>query len=99
MKTKKGRQQAKAMKKAAKSGDRPTEHSRVGVRAYARGRSYDPNRYPVTPYRDPQDVLDEDALEDTLNKKGILPAPESTPASADEMFEEINNEINGGDKN
>lgn len=27
--------------------------SRVGIRTYARGRAYDPNRYPVTPYRDP----------------------------------------------
>lgn len=27
--------------------------SREGIRAYARGRAYDPNRYPVTPYHDP----------------------------------------------
>ena len=27
--------------------------SREGLRTYARGRAYDPNRYPVTPYRDP----------------------------------------------
>ena len=27
--------------------------SREGMRTYARGRAYDPNRYPVTPYRDP----------------------------------------------
>lgn len=27
--------------------------SREGLRAYARGRAYDPNRYPVTPYWDP----------------------------------------------
>lgn len=53
----------------AKSKDRPTEHTRVGVRAYARGRAYDPERYPVTPYRDPQDVLDEAALEAALAKK------------------------------
>lgn len=55
-----------------KSKDRPTEDSRVGVRAFARGRAYDPTRYPVTSYRDPQDVLDEAALEAALakNKKG-----------------------------
>lgn len=115
MKTKKGRQQAKKMKKAAKSGDRPTEFSRVGVRAYARGRAYDPNRYPVTPYRDPQDVQDEGALEDTLNRKGILPKSEEPEAaeppvertetaalpeseSADELFESINDELNGGEE-
>ena len=27
--------------------------SREGLRAYARGRAYDPDRYPVTPYSDP----------------------------------------------
>lgn len=27
--------------------------SREGLRTYARGRAYDPNRYPVTPYSDP----------------------------------------------
>lgn len=27
--------------------------SREGLRAYARGRAYDPNRYPITPYWDP----------------------------------------------
>ena len=27
--------------------------SREGLRTYARGRAYDPNRYPVTPYHDP----------------------------------------------
>ena len=29
--------------------------SREGIRAYARGRAYDPDRYPITPYRDPDD--------------------------------------------
>ena len=27
--------------------------SREGLRTYARGRAYDPNRYPITPYNDP----------------------------------------------
>ena len=27
--------------------------SREGIRAYARGRAYDPDRYPITPYNDP----------------------------------------------
>ena len=27
--------------------------SREGIRAYARGRAYDPGRYPITPYNDP----------------------------------------------
>lgn len=43
--------------------------SRVGLRAYARGRAYDPNRYGgVTPYRDPQGV-NEDAIEEVLEKR------------------------------
>lgn len=56
----------------SKSKDRPTEASRVGMRPFARGRAYDPGRYPVTSYRDPQDVLDEAALEAALatRKKG-----------------------------
>lgn len=31
--------------------------SREGIRAYARGRAYDPNRYPITPYWDPNEPL------------------------------------------
>ena len=33
--------------------------SRVGIRAYARGRLYDPDRYPTTPYVDPAVVAKE----------------------------------------
>lgn len=70
----------KKKKPAGKVKDRPTEHSRVGVRPYARGRAYDPNRYPVTAYRDPQDVLDEAALEAALSKrKKKEPVPEELP--------------------
>jgi YidC/Oxa1 family membrane protein insertase len=76
------------MKKAAKGKDRPTEFSRVGVRAYARGRAYDPNRYPVTPYRDPQDVQDEAELENTLSQKGILPQQEEVPETVTEAVNE-----------
>ena len=43
--------------------------SRVGLRAYARGRSYDPNRYGgVTPYKDPE-AVNEDAIEEVLEKR------------------------------
>ncbi len=38
--------------------------SAVGIRAYARGRAYDPARYGgVTPYRDPDHPIDEEAVE------------------------------------
>lgn len=33
--------------------------SRVGMRSYAKGRTYDPDRYPVTPYHDPDDIIKE----------------------------------------
>lgn len=66
----KGKKNARGKKGGtAKSKDRPTEASRVGMRPFARGRAYDPGRYPVTSYRDPQDVLDEAALEAALATK------------------------------
>ena len=47
------------------------EASRVGIRAYARGRAYDPHRYGIdpTPYRDPGAPIDENAVEKALEKK------------------------------
>ncbi|MPM49123.1 Membrane protein insertase YidC [bioreactor metagenome] len=57
-------------------------NSRVGIRAYARGRNYDPNRFGgVTPYRDPGSPVNEDEVEAALEAKGT-PAPEidSVPA-------------------
>lgn len=55
-------------KKDTASGVNPSA-SREGLRAYARGRSYDPNRYGgVTPYKDPQGV-NEDAIEEALEKR------------------------------
>ncbi len=32
---------------------------RIGMRAYARGRTFDADRYPVTPYHDPDDIIKE----------------------------------------
>ena len=46
--------------------------SGVGVRAYARGRAYDPSRYrpeDPTAYRDPGEPVDEAAVEEALEKK------------------------------
>ncbi len=54
--------------------------SREGLRTYARGRAYDPNRYPITPYRDPSGPakpVEEDAKELTEEEKEIL--AESNP--------------------
>lgn len=80
-----GKKRTKKPKKGVK--DQPTQFSRVGVRSYARGRAYDPNRYPVTPYRDPADVLDEQKLEAEYAKRGHKleqsePEPEDTAPEA-----------------
>jgi len=45
--------------------------SREGLRAHARGRNYDPNRYPTTPYVDP-------------NQKNKKPEPELEPLTEEE---------------
>lgn len=66
--------------------------SRVGMRQYARGRAYDPERYPVTPYRDPggkqkaeesaelteeeKEILSEDATGAALLKEAESPVTE-----------------------
>ena len=57
--------------------------SREGLRAYARGRAYDPNRYPITPYWDPDGFArppEEEPRELTEEEKEIL--AESNPALA-----------------
>ena len=43
--------------------------SREGLRTYARGRAYDPNRYPITPYRDPNGPARPAAAEEEEPKK------------------------------
>ena len=57
--------------------------SREGLRAYARGRAYDPNRYPITPYYDPNGPakpVEEEPKELTEEEKEIL--AESNPELA-----------------
>lgn len=57
--------------------------SREGMRTYARGRAYDPNRYPITPYRDPNGPakpVEEEPKELTEEEKQIL--AESNPELA-----------------
>lgn len=53
-------------------------NSTVGLRAYARGRSYDPDRFGgVTAYQDPAHPVDEDAISAALAAKGTAhQAPE-----------------------
>ena len=75
------------------------DDSRIGIRAYARGRAYDPNRFGgVQPYRDPSELLKAQAEAQAAqkNKKGkkdkkeaekTSPAPEkeTKPISQEEQ--------------
>ena len=56
---KKNRGKKKAAKKDEDAGPAINkDDSRIGIRAYARGRAYDPNRFGgVTPYVDPSDLI------------------------------------------
>lgn len=56
--------------KAKNKGVDPTA-SREGMRSYARGRAYDPNRYATTPYHDP-------------NEKNRKPDPDLEPLTEEE---------------
>lgn len=85
----------KGKKKAApkpEKKDRTTDAGRIGMRPYARGRCYDPERYGgVTPYQDPGAPIDEEAVEQALAAKGKLAeeAPEEElTAEAPELAEE-----------
>lgn len=58
-------------KKQPKAPAKPVNKAgRIGIRTYALGRDYDPDRYGgVTPYRDPQEIIDEQAVEEAYKKK------------------------------
>ena len=67
------RKAMKQQQKKEKSGGN-NEASRIGIRAYARGRSYDPFRFSPdgpTAYRDPSAVVDEEAIERAVEEKEI----------------------------
>ncbi len=76
----KGKKKPKAEEEDDKMSPEQKAASRVGMRAYARGRSYDPNRYGgVTPYHDGQATIETKPLELTEG-----PAPEDTAAPEEE---------------
>ena len=72
--------------------NRTTDAGRIGMRPYARGRCYDPERYGgVTPYQDPGAPIDEEAVEQALAAKGKLAeeaSKEELTAEAPELAEE-----------
>lgn len=57
----KAQEEAKRIKMERKLNNSVVTESRVGIRAYARGRTYDPERYPVTQYTDPDKLAKERA--------------------------------------
>lgn len=60
----------KGKKKAAPKKQPTNKNGRIGIRTYALGRDYEPDRFGgVTPYRDPQEIIDEQAIEEAYSKK------------------------------
>ena len=87
---KKNRGKKKAAKKDEDAGPAINkDDSRIGIRAYARGRAYDPNRFGgVTPYVDPSDLIAaQKAAEDekirSKNKKNKKEQPEDKQAATE----------------
>ena len=84
----------KPAEKPEKKKDRTTDVGRIGMRPYARGRSYDPERYGgVTPYQDPGAPIDEEAVAAALAAKGILPETEPTEPASETPVEETAPEL------
>ncbi len=84
-KNNKGKKKHVPAEKPEKKKDRTTDVGRIGMRPYARGRSYDPERFGgVTPYQDPGAPIDEVAVAEALAAKGMLPEeePEQSVAEA-----------------
>ena len=84
-----GKDPKKAHQKKAKEPGMALSASREGLRAYARGRAYDPNRYPITPYYDPngpakpaQEEPEEPAPEKAEDEVKIVSLGEKVPIEA-----------------
>ena len=78
------------VEKPEKKKDRTTDVGRIGMRPYARGRSYDPERYGgVTVYQDPGAPIDEAAVAEALAAKGVLQEEEPVQPVIEAPVEEI----------
>lgn len=97
----------KKVQPKAKNKGTDVSASREGMRTYARGRAYDPDRYPITPYHDPDDKYKKKEPEEELTplteeEKAILaengvPIPEMPPETTeDDAAEAV--EAAGGDE-
>ena len=72
-KNNKGKKKKPAVESSEKKKERTTDVGRIGMRPYARGRAYDPERFGgVTPYQDPGAPIDEEAVAAALVAKGAL---------------------------
>ena len=72
-KNNKGKKKKPAVEPSEKKKERTTDVGRIGMRPYARGRAYDPERFGgVTPYQDPGAPIDEEAVAAALAAKGEL---------------------------
>lgn len=68
--------------------ERTTDVGRIGMRPYARGRAYDPDRFGgVTTYMDPGAPIDEQAVEEALLAKGALPEVSEEPEQVTQQVE------------
>ena len=89
-KANRGKKKAKPAEEKKRSDASVIAVSGVGIRAYARGRAYDPYRYSPdgpTPYHDPSaPAVDENAVEKALKKKSDELQAVAAEAAADELI-------------
>ncbi len=87
----------KPAEKPEKKKDRTTDVGRIGMRPYARGRSYDPDRFGgVTVYQDPGAPIDEVAVAEALAAKGMLPEEEPAQIVNETPVEEVVEQVEEG---
>ena len=90
-KNNKGKKKKPAVEPTEKKKERTTDVGRIGMRPYARGRAYDPERYGgVTPYQDPGAPIDEEAVAAALAAKGEVteePAAEVVEVPVEQVEE------------
>ena len=90
-KNNKGKKKKPAVESSEKKKERTTDVGRIGMRPYARGRAYDPERYGgVTPYQDPGAPIDEEAVAAALAAKGEVteePAAEVVEVPVEQVEE------------
>ena len=95
-----GKKKAKTHEEKKKSDASVIEVSRVGIRAYARGRAYDPYRFSPegpTVYKDPGAPVDESAVEEALEEKSDQLQAVAAETKADERIVEERTETAAAD--